>query len=249
MDSVRTALELGYRLIDTAQVYGNEGDIGQILVNSGIPRNQLFLTTKIWIENLDKTRLISSLKNSLDKLRTDYVDLTLIHWPSPGGTVPLAEYMTALAQAKTQGLTRLIGVSNFPVALIREAIAVVGAAQIASCQIELHPYLQNQEVVAFAQDHGIHITSYMTLGYGQILNNPIIQTIAKRHNATPAQVALAWAMQLGYAVIPSSTQRSHLESNLKALTLRLTDMDMQEITGLDRAKRFANPENIAPVWD
>ncbi|WP_166365089.1 2,5-didehydrogluconate reductase DkgB [Pseudomonas akapageensis] len=249
IDSVRTALELGYRAIDTAQIYGNEAEIGQAIAESGVPRKDLFITTKIWTENLSADTLIPSLKESLSKLRTDHVDLTLIHWPSPKGAVPVAEFMTALAEARAQGLTRQIGVSNFTVALLEQAIAVVGADAIATNQIELHPYLQNRTLVAFARSKGIHITSYMTLGYGKTLQDPVIQQIASRHQATPAQVALAWAMQLGYAVIPSSTRRENLAGNLKATALHLSAEDMAQIAALERGERLVDPEGIAPAWD
>lgn len=144
IDSVSQALELGYRAIDTAQIYGNEADVGHAIAASGVARNELFLTSKIWTENLGADKLIPSLKESLHKLGTDYLDLTLIHWPSPKGAVPVAEFMDALLEAKRQGLTRQIGVSNFTIALLRQAIEVVGAEQIATNQIELHPYLQNR---------------------------------------------------------------------------------------------------------
>jgi 2,5-diketo-D-gluconate reductase B len=195
IDSVTTGLELGYRLIDTAQIYGNEAEIGQAIAQSGVARSELFLTTKIWTDNLGRNSLADSLQASLEKLRTDYVDLVLVHWPSPGGAVPVAEYMGALADAKARGLTRRIGISNFTITLMREAIDAVGAGEIATNQIELHPYLQNRKVVEFAHSHGIHITSYMTLGYGKVLDDAVIQEIARQHGATPAQVALAWAMQ------------------------------------------------------
>lgn len=249
MDSVRNGLEAGYRVIDTAQIYGNEAEVGAAIAASGVARSELFITTKIWIENLSKDKLIPSLKESLAKLRTDYVDLTLIHWPSPGGEVPVAEFIAALAEAKAQGLTRQIGVSNFTVELMRQAIDAVGAEAIATNQIELHPYLQNRKVVEFAQQHGIHITSYMTLAYGKVLGDPVIQQIAARHNATPAQVALAWAMKLGYAVIPSSTRRANLDSNLNALDLKLSDADMVQIAALDRNERLTSPAGLAPAWD
>ncbi|WP_300726337.1 2,5-didehydrogluconate reductase DkgB [Pseudomonas sp.] len=249
IDSVKTALELGYRAIDTAQIYGNEADVGQAIAERGVPRNELFITSKIWVSHFARDALIPSLKDSLEKLRTDHLDLTLIHWPSPNNEVPVAEFMGALLQAKQQGLTRAIGVSNFTNALMQEAIAAVGAEHIATHQIELHPYLQNREVVAFAQRHGIHITSYMTLAYGEVLKDPVIVRIAQRHNATPAQVALAWAMQLGYSVIPSSTQRANLESNLKASALKLEADDMAQIAALDRGHRLTNPASVAPQWD
>ena len=249
IESVRNALDLGYRAIDTAQIYGNEAEVGQAIAESGVPRSALFITTKVWTENLAADKLIPSLKDSLAKLRTEQVDLALIHWPSPGGTVPVAEYMGALAEAKAQGLARQIGVSNFTVALMREAIAAVGAGAIATNQVELHPYLQNRSVADFAKSLGIPITSYMTLAYGKVLNDPVIEAIARAHGATTAQVALAWALQLGYAVIPSSTRRENLASNLKAQQLRLTDADMAQIAALERGGRLVDPEGLAPAWD
>ena len=249
VDSVRNALDLGYRTIDTAQIYGNEAEVGHAIAESGVPRSALFLTTKVWTENLAADKLIPSLKDSLAKLRTEQVDLALIHWPSPGGAVPMAEFMGALAEAKAQGLARQIGVSNFTVALMQEAIAAVGAGAIATNQVELHPYLQNRSVAGFAKSQGIPITSYMTLAYGKVLNDPVIEAIARAHGATTAQVALAWALQLGYAVIPSSTRRENLASNLKAQQLRLSDTEMAQIAALERGGRLVDPEGLAPSWD
>ena len=249
IDSVKNALDLGYRAIDTAQIYENEADVGQAIAESDVARDKLFITSKIWVSNFSKEKLIPSLQDSLKKLRTDHLDLTLIHWPSPNNEVPVAEFMGALLEAKKLGLTKQIGVSNFTIALMKEAIAAVGAEHIATHQIELHPYLQNRKVVEFAQSQGIHITSYMTLAYGEVLNDPVIMAIADRHNATPAQVTLAWAMQLGYSVIPSSTKRANLESNLKACHLKLSDEDMAQIAALDRGHRRTNPQSVAPQWD
>ena len=249
IDSVSNALDLGYRAIDTAQIYENEAEVGQAIAESGVGRDELFITSKIWVSNFASDKLIPSLEDSLKKLRTDHLDLTLIHWPSPDNAVPVAEFMGALLEAKKSGLTKQIGVSNFTIALMKEAIAAVGAENIATHQIELHPYLQNRKVVEFAHSQGIHITSYMTLAYGEVLKDPVIMAIADRHDATPAQVTLAWAMQLGYSVIPSSTKRSNLESNLKACTLKLTDADMAQISTLDRGHRLTNPQSVAPAWD
>ncbi|AZD16946.1 2,5-diketo-D-gluconate reductase B [Pseudomonas sp. NFPP07] len=249
IDSVSTALELGYRAIDTAQIYENEAEVGQAIADSGIPRDELFVTSKIWVANFARDKLIPSLKDSLRKLRTDYLDLTLIHWPSPDNQVPVEEFMATLLEARQLGLTRQIGVSNFTIDLMRQAIAAVGAEHIATNQIELHPYLQNRKVVEFAQSQGIHITSYMTLAYGEVLKDPVIQQIAQQHRATPAQVTLAWAMQSGHAVIPSSTRRANLESNLKACALTLSEAEMQRIAGLERGHRLTSPAGIAPAWD
>ncbi|HFP9406937.1 TPA: 2,5-didehydrogluconate reductase DkgB [Raoultella planticola] len=247
--SVKTALELGYRTIDTAQIYDNEAAVGQAIEESAVPRDELFITTKIWIENLSPEKLIASLEESLQKLRTDYVDLTLIHWPSPNDTVAVEAFMPALLEAKKQGLTRQIGISNFTIQLMERAIAAVGAENIATNQIELSPYLQNRKVVEWATQHGIHITSYMTLAYGKALKDEVIAGIAAKHNATPAQVILAWAIGEGYAVIPSSTKRENLASNLKAQDLQLDAEDRQAIAALDCNDRLVSPEGLAPEWD
>ncbi|MEC3765506.1 MULTISPECIES: 2,5-didehydrogluconate reductase DkgB [Cupriavidus] len=249
IDSVRNGLELGYRAIDTAQIYGNEADVGEAIAASGVRRDDLFLTTKIWVDNYARDKLVPSLEQSLAKLRTDYVDLTLIHWPAPGNGVPLEAYMTALAEAKEKGLTRQIGISNFNIDLTRQAIAAVGKDAIATNQIELSPYLQGRKLVDFLQKEGIHVTSYMTLAYGKVLGDPVIGAIAQRHQATPAQVVLAWALQLGYSVIPSSTKRENLASNLLAQTLRLSDEDMAQIAALERNGREVSPDGLAPQWD
>lgn len=247
--SVKNALDLGYRVIDTAQIYGNEEAIGQALAQSGIPRAELFITTKIWTDNLGADKLIPSLKESLKKLGTDYVDLTLIHWPSPGAAVPVDVSMKQLMKAKEEGLTRQIGVSNFTIALMEQAIAAVGAENIATNQIELSPYLQNRKVTDWAKQHGIHITSYMTLAYGKALKDEVIARIAQKHNATPAQVILAWAMGEGYAVIPSSTKRENLQSNMASLSLKLDAQDKAAIAELDCNDRQVSPEGLAPEWD
>ncbi|ORM65650.1 2,5-didehydrogluconate reductase DkgB [Pantoea rodasii] len=247
--SVKTALELGYRAIDTAQIYENEAAVGQAIAESDVSRTELFITTKIWIENLSAEKLIPSLKESLTKLRTDHVDLTLIHWPSPGAIVSVKESMQALMAAKEAGLTRKIGISNFPIALMKEAIEAVGAENIATNQIELHPFLQNHQVVEFARQQGIPITSYMTLAYGQALQDTTIKAIAHKYQATPAQIILAWAMQSGYAVIPSSTKRENLSSNMDAIDLVLDAKDMEKIKELDRQQRLVSPEGLAPDWD
>ncbi|MGS7251780.1 2,5-didehydrogluconate reductase DkgB [Pseudomonas anuradhapurensis] len=249
IDSVKAALELGYRAIDTAQIYDNEAAVGQAIAESGVPRSELFITTKIWVANYAADKLIPSLRESLQKLRTDHVDLLLIHWPAPGNGVELPEYMAALAEAKALGLTRQIGVSNFNIELTRQAIEVVGKGEIATNQIELSPYLQNHKLVAFLKDQGVTVTSYMTLAYGKVLKDPVLADIGAKHKATVAQVALAWALQQGYAVIPSSTKRENLASNLLAQSLRLDAEDMARIAGLERNGREVSPDGLAPAWD
>ena len=247
-DSVHNALDLGYRAFDTAQIYENEADLGAAIASGTVPREQLFLTTKIWISNFHHDDLLASLRESLRKLRTDHVDLTLIHWPSPKDEVPMTEFLGALREAKALGLTKAIGVSNFTIDLTRQAIAILGADAIATNQIEVHPFLQNRALITYLREQGIHVTAFMSLAYGAVLKDPVIQAIADKHQASTAQVALAWALQQGYAVIPSSTKRENLAGNLQAAQLRLDAEDMARIAELDRGERVANP-GIAPAWD
>ena len=245
--SVSAALQAGYRLIDTAQMYNNETEVGKAVAASAVPRSEIVVTTKIWPDNF--TRLVPSLKESLARLRMDEVELTLLHWPAPGNGVPLADTVGALMDAKAAGLTQQIGVSNFNIALMQQAIAIAGPGSIATNQIELSPYLQNRRVAAFAKAQGIRITSYMTLARGEVMRDAVLQKIAQRLGATAAQVALAWAMQLGIAVIPSSTRRENLESNFAARELTLSDDDMAQIAGLERNGRLVDPDGLKPIWD
>ncbi|MCH7335618.1 2,5-didehydrogluconate reductase DkgB [Acinetobacter sp. NIPH 2699] len=249
IDSVKTALDVGYRAIDTAQIYGNEAAVGQAIAESGIARQELFLTTKIWVDHFAEDKLIPSLKESLQKLGTDAVDLTLIHWPAPQLGVSIPTVMQLLLEAKQQGLTQQIGISNFNIALTQQAIDSIGVEQIATNQIELSPYLQNQNLVNYLGKQNIDVTSYMTLAYGKVLNDPTLLEIAAQHQATTAQVALAWALQKGYTVIPSSTKRENLISNLQAQQLQLSVEEMRMIAQLERNGREVSPEPFAPEWD
>ncbi len=247
-DSVRMGLELGYRHIDTAQIYRNETEVGAAIAAGGVPRSELFVTTKVWIDELPGGKLIPSLKESLRRLQLEQLDLALIHWPAPRDKPAVAEYLPELLEAKRQGLTKLIGVSNFTIGHVEQAIAAVGAGEIATNQVELHPFLQNRKLAAFMKAQGIHLTAYMPLAYGKVMQDAVLKRIAAAHGATPAQVALAWLLQQGHAVIPSSTKRANLESNLAARGLKLSDADMAEIATLDRGERLANPD-FAPKWD
>ena len=249
IDSVKTALDVGYRAVDTAQIYANESEVGQAIAESQINRDQLFITTKIWTENYAPDKLISSLKDSLRKLRTDAVNLTLIHWPAPKLGVSIPEVMQTLLEAKQQGLTEHIGISNFNIELTQQAIDSIGLEHIATNQIELSPYLQNHRLVDFLQAQNIDVTSYMTLAYGKVLNDPLLLEIAAQHQASSVQISLAWALQKGFAVIPSSTKREHLIANLRAQEIQLTADEMVVIAKLDRNAREVNPKQLAPLWD
>ncbi|MGL5813454.1 MAG: 2,5-didehydrogluconate reductase DkgB [Aeromonas sp.] len=246
--TLNTGLELGYRHIDTAQIYDNESEVGQVLASTSVPRNEIYLTTKVWTSEFGPGKVIPSLKTSLDKLRTDYLDLALIHWPSPKNEVPMAVYLEQLAEAKAQGLTREIGVSNFTVAQLKEAITILGPGAIAHQQVEIHPLLQNRKVVEFCREQGIALTAYMPLAYGKVLSEPLLLEIGKRHGVSPAQVSLAWLLAQGMTVIPSSTKRENQAANLAALKVQLSAEEMAQIATLDRGERCANPD-FAPAWD
>jgi 2,5-diketo-D-gluconate reductase B len=246
--AILDAIELGYRHLDTAQTYGTEDVMGRALRVSGVPRAEMFLTTKIADVNLRRRDLLPSLRASLDRLGVDCADLVLIHWPSPDDAVPLAEYMTALDEARTAGLARLIGVSNFPCALVDAAVALVGPGVLATNQVELHPFLQNRRVRACCEGHRIPVTAYMPLAVGRVMADPVIGRVAQKHGESPATITLAWLLQKGAIVIPASTRRDHLASNLRALSLTLSPEDAAAIDALDRGERIVDPVK-APAWD
>lgn len=247
-NSVRMGLELGYRHIDTAQIYDNESEVGKVLAESKIPRAEVFLTTKIWTENLSQERLIPSLKESLKKLQTDYVDLVLIHWPSPDGKVPLKETLEALMQAKSLGLTKEIGVSNFPVSEMKKAVEIVGAKNIFTNQIEVHPYLQNRKLVDYLKSNGVTVTAYMPLAYGKVMKDEVLLKIAAKHGVSAADVVLSWLQDQDMVVIPSSTKKENLQKNLQARRGLLTAEEKEMIANLNSGERLANP-SFAPAWD
>lgn len=246
--AVRTALDIGYRHIDTAQMYENESEVGQAIKESGVARDEIFVTTKIWHESLAGDQPIESLKESLKKLDMERVDLTLIHWPSPNNEVPMADYIGALNESREQGLTRYIGISNFTIAHVDEARRVPGGEHIVTNQIEVHPYLANRKVVKHCQDRGLQVTGYMPLAVGKVMKEPVLQEIARTHDVTPAQITLAWLAQQGIVVIPSSTRPEHQKANLAALELKLSGEEIAKIDALDKGARIANPD-FAPQWD
>lgn len=247
-DSVASALTLGYRLIDTAQMYGNEEEVGRAIRESDVSRDEIFLTTKVWWDRLRHDDLIASLEESNHKLGVEQVDLALIHWPSPNDEVPISEYIGALNEARGRGLATRIGVSNFTIRQIDEALAAPGGDQIVTNQVEVHPFLANRKVVEHCQSQGLQVTGYMPLAVGKVMNEPVLKQIADDHGVTPAQIALAWVASRDIVVIPSSTKPSHQESNLKALDIQLSPDEIKRIDELDAGERIANPD-FAPDWD
>lgn len=247
-EAVKSALSLGYRHIDTAQMYENEAEVGDGITSSGIPRREIFITTKIWHDQLHASDLINSLHDSLARLKTDHVDLALIHWPSPGDAVAMEEYLGALRDAQREGLTDHIGISNFTCAQMDKAVEILGESRILTNQVEVHPFLANRKVVEHAQTLGITVTGYMPLAVGKVMEDETLIRIAQERNISPAQVAIAWVASRGIVPIPSSTRPAHLKANLDALKLELTDAEIESINALDRGERIANP-GFAPDWD
>lgn len=247
-EAVKSALSLGYRHIDTAQMYENESEVGDGITSSGIPRRNIFLTTKIWHDQLEPSDLINSLHDSLQRLKTDHVDLALIHWPSPDDSIAMKDYLGALRDAQREGLATHIGVSNFTCAQMDQAVKILGEGTLLTNQVEVHPYLANRKVVEHAQKLRLTVTGYMPLAVGKVLDDEVLNDIASSHNVTPAQVALAWVAARDVVVIPSSTRPSHQKANLDALNIELSDDEIARIDQLDRGERIANP-SFAPDWD
>lgn len=247
-EAVKTALSLGYRHIDTAQMYENEAAVGDGITSSGIPRRNIFITTKVWFDRLRASDLINSLRESCERLKTDHVDLALIHWPSPNDEVPMSEYLGALRDAQREGLTDHIGISNFTCAQMDQARDILGDTPIFTNQVEVHPFLANRKVVEHAGKLGIPVTGYMPLAVGRVMEDETLQRIGREHNATAAQIALAWVAARGVVPIPSSTRPEHQKANLEALDIRLSQQEMDEIFALDRNERIADTD-FAPDWD
>jgi 2,5-diketo-D-gluconate reductase B len=245
---IHDALALGYRHIDTAQMYENEQDVGTAIAESEVSRKSIFLTTKVWHDRLEPDSLKASVRESLDKLGTDYVDLLLIHWPSPEDAVPMADYLNALHEVQQTGQARHIGISNFTIAQVEQALDILGPYALITNQVEVHPFLQNRDVVAHCQSRGLTVTGYMPLAVGKVMEDATLKRIAEAHDATPAQVALAWTRARGVVTIPSSTKRDHLASNLEAFNLILSEDELEAITALESGERIANPD-FAPEWD
>lgn len=246
--AMRAALEMGYRHLDTAQSYNTEETVAEAIRQSGVPRKEIFITTKVASVSLARRDFLPSVEKSLESLRVDQIDLTLVHWPSAGDAVPFESYVEDLGVAQDRGWTRLIGVSNFPIALIRKATGILGKGRLANNQVEVHPYLQNRKLRSVCADNGAAVTAYMPIAKGKVASDPVLSAIARRHDATAAQVALAFLLAEGLIVIPSSASKERLAENLAAMKITLTVEDVDAIRRLDCGERIINPAT-APAWD
>lgn len=243
--NVRHALEVGYRHIDTAQVYGNEAEVGAGIAASDVPRDELFVTTKIWRKHAAAADVVRTTEESLRRLQLEHVDLLLLHWPSDE-VAPLEETLTAMDDVRGRGLTRHIGVSNFPADRLREAVEI---APVVTDQVEHHAYLAVDAIREVADPRDLVVTAYSPIARGAILTDPVVEEVAGSHDATPAQVALAGLLaQPNTAAIPKSSTPGRISENLAAQDLTLTDDELARIGDLARGERQIDPP-FAPAWD
>jgi 2,5-diketo-D-gluconate reductase A len=230
---VTDALEVGYRHIDTARIYGNEEGVGRALAASGLPREELYVTTKLWNDDQGTQSALDAFDASLDRLGLEYVDLYLIHWPVPAQD-RYVESWQALAQIRESGRARSIGVSNFMVPHLERIIAETGVVPAVD-QIELHPAHQQPAVVDFAAENGIAIESWGPLGQGKypLLETPAVTDAAAAHGATPAQVVIRWHLQRGFIVFPKSNRRERMAENIDVFGFELSDAELRAIAALE----------------
>jgi 2,5-diketo-D-gluconate reductase B len=242
--AVRDALELGYRHIDTARAYGNEEQVGQGIHDSGLNRDEVFLTTKLWHTQLSAPRVHDQVEQSLRDLHMEYVDLLLVHWPSRN--VPLSETLEAMLAAREAGRARHIGVANFPTALVREALEL---APIVCNQVEYHPFLGQPAVLEQAREHDLMVTAYSPLAQGTALHDRVLREIAEQHGRSPSQVVLRWLLdQPQVAAIPKAASHEHRATNLDVFDFELSDEQRGAIAALERGERTIEP-SWAPAWD
>jgi diketogulonate reductase-like aldo/keto reductase len=250
VEAVSTALRLGYRHIDTAERYGNEAEVGeglhQGLRASGLKREDVFVTTKVYHDRLAPADFERSFDESLGKLKLPWVDLLLIHWPNP--KVPLADTLRVLCQARRDGRARHVGVANFTTALLAQATKLATEPLVTN-QIEVHPFLDQSKVLAACRQHGLSVTAYCPLARGKVPGNEAIERIAKAHGKSSSQIALRYLVQQGIIPIPRTANPGHLAANLAVFDFKLSDAEMAELGKLKRSDgRVVNPPH-APQWD
>jgi len=243
---VEQALRLGYRHIDTAQIYENERDVGDGLRASGIRRDDVFVTTKVWTTHFAPNDLERSTRESLVRLRLSDVDLLLLHWPNPH--VPLAETLGALAHVKRLGLSRHIGISNFTVALIEEATALCPEPLVCD-QVEYHPYLDQTRVLEACAHHGMGLVAYSPIAKGRIRNAQTLLRIGQAHGKTAAQVCLRWLVQQNVSAIPRTSKIERLSENIDIFDFELSDAQMRQIFQMRSARGRLTDYGFAPRWD
>jgi 2,5-diketo-D-gluconate reductase B len=245
---IPAALKGGFRHIDTAQIYNNEEEVGECIASSGIPRSNIFVTTKVWVANYPKSRFAASVDASLRNLRSDYIDLLLLHWPHE--SVPLAEQIGLLNETVRAGKARHIGVSNFNRRLLEQAVGL-SAIPLVTNQFEYHPYLNQSLVIDATRKAGLAVTAYCAMAVGRVLTDPTIAEIAESHGRSIPQVVLRWLIQQDDIVALSrTTNPERIVENLAVFDFELREDEMAAIQTLARPNsRIVNPTGLAPVWD
>lgn len=244
---VAHALKVGYRHIDTAQMYDNEDAVGQGISDSGVGRSDFFLTTKVNMDNFRDGDLQRSVRESLRKLDTDYVDLLLLHWPEP--SIPLEETLHALMDARKQGFTRNIGVSNYPKSWLERAVSICGEGELLTDQVEYHVFLTQKTVKKAVLDAGMALTAYCPLARAKVVGDPVLQAIGRKYDKNEAQVALRWLLEQDVVAIPKTTSEQRADTNFNVMDFELSQEDMQEIDEkLQGDARQIDP-SFAPEWD
>ena len=247
VEIVRLALDIGYRHIDTARMYGNEAEVGRAVQDSGVDRSDIFITTKIWPDDLAYSDAKRCADDSLRNLGTDYVDLLLVHWPSK--SIPLDETLRAFGEIKADGKARLIGVSNFNTALMKEAVERCGA-DIACNQVEYHPLLSQRPVLDLARDYGMMVTAYKPIAEGNVVQEPLLNRIGESYGKTAAQVSLRWLIQQeAVAAIPKTTNEARCRENFDIFDFELSAAEMGEVTNLTSRNKRLLDVSLGPVWD
>lgn len=244
---VPAALEAGFRHFDTAQIYGNEAALGRALASAGARRDELFLTTKVWVENYSTERFAASVDESLDKLQTDRVDLLLLHWPTD--TVPVERQIEWLNAVQATGKARHIGVSNQSVAQMQQSVRL-SAAPIVTNQIELHPYLDQRRVITAANTADVAVTAYYGMADGKVVHDPVLQAIGAAHGKSAAQVGLRWLVQQGRIALSKTAKVERVAENAAIFDFELSEAEMATIDALALPDgRLVNPPGLAPEWD
>lgn len=244
---VRHVLDCGYRHVDTAQMYRNEEAVGRALRDARTRRDDVFITTKVWMDHFRDGDLQRSVEASLERLAVDAADLVLLHWPNPD--VPLAETLRALLDARQRGLTRHVGISNFPSRLMREAVDIAGPGELVTNQVEYHPFLSQRHVLDTARALGMSVTAYSPLARGEVVGHPLLARIGEPYGKNAAQVALRWLLDQQVIALPRTRTEAHAESNLDVFDFHLTTEDHAAIEReLLGNYRLIEP-SFAPEWD